>query len=424
MKHPRRAAVPFVLAALAVFASAAHAQQQDQVLAQQAQSQQEDRMSQPWYLGALLGYTHDSNVFRRDALKVSDGYTSAGLIGGLHWKPGRQHLYVDGNVENNHWNSQKQLDNTSHYVVGGLDWQTVEHLSGTLRYASRENLSDFAVPGTPADRNMERGQDASAIVRYGFVTPIGIEAGYRRGTLDYSITTDRNTTSDVVWVAGHYGVGMPLTLGVGLRSTKSDTPGYKPLLPFELFPPPNVQYGPVEPDKGDRKDIDFTATWQPSGVSVLTGRISYTREDHTAPSRPDLHGFSGQVTWDWKVTGKTTFRGTLVRDTGTETSFLSLEQIGLKGISFDNNHVSYLALAEAGWQATAKILVTAGLRYTNGVANTIAGSGYDVSTTRLRLGAQWEPTRHVSLACLVARETGNVSASATVYNCNAQFVMP
>jgi hypothetical protein len=404
MSHARRVAVP-----LALSLAACVAQAQDQ--------------ERPWYIGAHLGYTHDSNVFRRDADKISDSFTSAGVVGGLHWRPGRQHLYLDGNAENNRYSKLDQLDNTSHFVVTGLDWQTVEHLSGSFRYVSRKGLSDFSVIGTPEDKNIERGQDGSAVLRYGFVSQFGIEGGVARRKLDYSITTDRNTTSDAAWLGGRYGVGGPLTLGITARSTKGDTPGYKPLLPLELFPPPDVQYGPVEPDKSDRQDIDFTAVWQPSGLSLVTARVSLSREDHTAPSLPDVHGLTGQVTWEYKWTGKTTVRGSLIRDTGNETSFLSLEQIGLKGLSFNNNNINWTLLAAADWQATAKILVTAGLRYVDGKLYTITGQSYDNSTTRFRLAGRYFATRNVTLMCSVLRDTGSASASATVYNCNAEFIV-
>ena len=86
---------------------------------------------------------------------------------------------------------------------------------------------------------------------------------------------------------------------------QGDTPLYQPLIPLELIPIPTL--GPVEPDKMDRKDIDFTATWVPSGLSTVTGRLSVTREDHTAPSRGNFHGLTGGVTWDYKPTGKLSF---------------------------------------------------------------------------------------------------------------------
>ena len=106
-----------------------------------------------------------------------------------------------------------------------------------------------------------------------------------------------------------------------------------------------------------------SVTWEATGLSTLEGTISLTREDHTAPSRPDFSGVTGHVTWLYKPTGKTTFKTSIVRDTGTETSFLSLTSVGLEGLRFDNNRLNWTVLAQADWEATSKILVTPGVRY-------------------------------------------------------------
>jgi len=400
MTHPLRVVAPL---ALSFAACAVHAQDE-----------------QPWYIGARLGYSHDSNVFRRDNPHVSDNVTSAGILGGFHWRPGRQHLYIDGNADSNRYGTLKDLNNTSHSVTTGLDWQTVEHLAGNLRYASRQNLADYTSIATPAARNIVRGQDATASIRYGFVGDLGIEAGVGRRKADYTLTTENNTTSDVAWIGGRYAGGGQLELGVTARYTKGDTPGFRPLLPLDLTIVPTL--GPVEPDKADRKDLDFNVTWQASGLSTLQGTISLTREDHTAPSQPDFSGVTGHVTWLYKPTGKTTIRTSVVRDTGSGTSFLSLSTLGLQGLRFDNNTLNWTVLAEADWEATAKILVTPGLRYIRGTTDTTNGGSFTANTTRLTLAARYLFSRNVTFACNLLRDTGTSIASATVYGCTGEFV--
>ena len=377
---------------------------------------------QPWYIGASQAFTHETNVFRQEP-KLSDNISSTGVLGGFHWRPGRQHLYLDGHAEDNRYSDLKQLNNTSHSVVAGLDWQTVEHLSGTLRYVTRQSLSDYTVFGTPTDRNLERDQEAYAGVRYGFVAEYGVDGSVSRRKSDYTLTIDRNNTSDVGSVGLNWGTpGAPLTLRVGARVTKGDAPNYRPLLPFTLTNNIPV-FGPVEPDKIDRKDIDFTAVWVPSGASRLTGRVSLTRDNHTAPSRGNFSGVTGAATWDYQLTGKTTLRGSLIRDTGNEVSFLSLSQIGLAGLRSDNNSVDWTALLEAGWQATAKILVTASARYVHGTLDTIDGGGFGSNSNRVTLGASYTATRNITLGCSFLHDGGGTSTTASVYGCSAQFVL-
>lgn len=375
---------------------------------------------QPWYLGAKLGYTHDSNVFRREQ-GVSDNITSAGVLGGFHWRPGRQHLYIDADAQTNRYGELDQLNNTSHAVTTGLDWQTIENLSGSLRYTSRQHLGDFAVIGTPDAKNVVRAQDASASVRYGYVSALGVEAGLARREAEYTLTVERDTSADVAWVGARYGAGGQLVLGVTARVTNGETPNYRPLLPLDITVVPT--FGPVEPDDSDRRDLDFNATWQPSGRSTVTGRVSLTKEEHSAPSRADFSGVTGSVMWEYAATGKTTVRSSLVRDTGDETSFLSLSQLGLTGLRFDNNRLNWIAQVEADWQATAKVLVTGGFRYIRGTLNTVTGSSFSNNTNRLRLGARWQATRAASVGCDYLRDSGSATASANVIGCSADFVL-
>jgi hypothetical protein len=213
-----------------------------------------------------------------------------------------------------------------------------------------------------------------------------------------------------------------LTLGVAGRVTKGETPLYQPLLPLDLTNQIPV-LGGVEPDKMDRKDIDFTATWVPSGLSTLTGRISLTKVDHTAPSRADFNGVTGAVTWEYVPTGKTKIRSSLIRDTGNETSFLALTQLGLSSLRFDNNRLNWIAVLEGDWEATAKILVNGSLRYINGTLDTITGSSFNGNTIRLGLGARYLATRNITLGCNLVHDQGGSTFSASIYGCSASFVL-
>src|SRR4030095_10013740 len=109
-------------------------------------------------------YTHDTNVFRRNDPQLSDNILSAGVLGGFHWRPGRQHTSLDGAAAHHtHGDSRRPL------VAGALAWAPVERRSGSLRSVSRQALGDFAVAATPTAKNVERNQDATGSVRYGLL---------------------------------------------------------------------------------------------------------------------------------------------------------------------------------------------------------------------------------------------------------------
>jgi hypothetical protein len=378
----------------------------------------------PWHIGAAQSFTHDSNVFRNGGSEQSDTISSTSVFGGLNLTPGRQRLFVDGRAARNSYSDLKQLDNTSYSVTTGIDWQTIEHLSGNLRYSGRQALSDYTVIGTPDVKNIEKAQSASAGVRWGFTSALGVEANVEKRKIDYSVSNERDSTGESASVGVRWGGGGQLTLGVTARGSKSETPLYQPLLPL-LFTGGVPTLGPVEPDEGDRRDLDFSATWTPTGLSTLIGRISLTRDDHTAPSRADFHGVTGSVTWHYQPTGKTKFATSLIRDTGNETSFLSLTQVGLRGLRTDNNRLNWIALVEADWEATAKILVNGSVRYIRGTLDTVTGSSYGNNTSRFGLGARYLATRTITLGCNLAHEQGSSgSFRGNTAGCFGQIAIP
>ncbi|HEX6707035.1 MAG TPA: hypothetical protein VF169_19915 [Albitalea sp.] len=387
-------------------------------LAAAAAAHAEDR---PWYIGASQAFTHDSNVFRTVGSRTADTISSTSVLGGLDLNPGRQHLYLDAIASRNRFNKLDQLNNDSHSISGGLDWETVEHLSGHLRATSRQNLTDYTVIGTPEVKNIEKIQTASAGIRYGFTSVLGVEGRVEHRKVDLSVSNERDSTQRVGSLGLRYDPGGQLTFGTAVRVTKGDTPLYAPLLPLDVVPVPTL--GPVEPDEMDRKDIDFTVNWVPSGLSKVHGRISLSRENHTAPSRGDFHGVSGAVTWEYEATGKTKIRSSLIRDTGNETSFLALERLGLTNLRFDNNRLNWVALVEADWAATAKILVNGSFRYIRGTLDTATGSNFNSNTTKIGLSARYVPTRAVALGCNIGHEQGSNSFRSDVFGCFGQFVI-
>jgi hypothetical protein len=122
------------------------------------------------------------------------------------------------------------------------------------------------------------------------VSQLGLEAGASWRKLDYSLTTDRDNTSNVAWIGGRYGGGGPAHSRLAGRYTKTDTPGYRPLLPLDLFP--EGVLGPVEPDKADRKDLDFTVTWVASGSARSTLASATPRRTTPRPAPPDFDGIT------------------------------------------------------------------------------------------------------------------------------------
>lgn len=151
----------------------------------------------PYYIGVRQTFTHDSNVFRTRNNEVDDLVSSTGLLGGLDLNLGRQRIYLDATVDRNRHDERSELDNTSYSLTTGLNWETVERLSGQVRYTARQSLTDFGVLGAPRTKNIVETQHVLANARYGFVTRFGLEGGVEHRKIDYSASNERDTTQDV-----------------------------------------------------------------------------------------------------------------------------------------------------------------------------------------------------------------------------------
>src|SRR4051812_37690871 len=90
-------------------------------LAQSAHAQTDD--TTPFYIGGSLGVSHVSNVYRQPSTTNGDRVLSAGVLGGLDERLGRQHLKVDGSLQDNRYDKNRDLNNQSYSLRTALDWQ-------------------------------------------------------------------------------------------------------------------------------------------------------------------------------------------------------------------------------------------------------------------------------------------------------------
>jgi hypothetical protein len=380
----------------------------------------------PWYIGVSQNFTHHSNVYKSGTgADVSDTVSSTGVLGGLNLELGRQRLYADFTANSNKYQDQEQQDNNSYSLSTGLDWQTIEHLSGSVRLIGRRNLGDYGVATLPAYgvttpvRNVETIRQASISARYGFVSHLGLHGGVDDRSVKYSFTDERDTTSRAAYLGLRWGTpGSVLTLGVTGRVTKGESPRYRALIDPLI---PALGFGPVEPDESDRKDLDFSAIWTPSALSTITGRLSVTREDHTATTRSDFSGVTGELEWAYRPSDKLALTALLMRDTGDQTSFARLLP-NAPPSPVDQNRINTVFGLEAEYALTAKIKLNGSVRHTRGEVEGIGGRTFDTTANQFALGAQYQVLRTVSLNCNVSRESRR-GYSANVAGCGAQFVL-
>ena len=383
----------------------------------------------PYYVGIAQAFTHESNLFRvaSGLPETSDTFSTTSLLAGINQPISRQRLFADVAARYNRYQDNTQLNNTGYGVAVGLDWETIENLSGRLSYNLNNSLARFGADEGPAltTKNMERSQEFLARAQYGRSGLLSLEGIYSHRELDYSAPqfAFEEYKQDALSLGVLYRPSGLLTLGAAARHTTGK-------YPFAVETAPGI----FQQDDFRRNDVDLTAMWVPTGQSTVNARLSYTKVTHEAVTSRDVSGGTGAVSWDYRPTGKLAFTTALIRDTGAESSFYRPGQGGFGSIG-NNSQLSTSLLFRGLYDATAKIQVEANARYVerdlvntfalpSGAASSQAGSD---KFAELRLGVNYAPTRSVLLGCAVGYEKRGTSSTlsyrytANIASCSGQL---
>jgi hypothetical protein len=377
----------------------------------------------PYYIGAATSFTRDSNVFRvgESTPKDSDTITAVTLLGGFDQPIGRQRVYARGNVSRNEFADNPTLTNTSYGLKAGLNWETIERFAGDFTASANQSLARFNPDDGPSTTlgNTQRSEQLSANVRMGLVTQLSAYAGVSRRTLRFSADEfdSREFDQDSVNAGLRYRFSGLLTTGAGLRHSSSTYPSGIQTAP-----------GVFEEDDVVRDDFDLTATWVPTGASTVNGRVSFSYIDHLNIRESQRSNVTGLVSWNWRPTGKLSLVTSLSRETGEESTFLVLDDVTVN--SADYSRINTTLQSQLNYAMTAKIGLTARIRYSDRDLERMDGSGDGADQTSVvGLGVRWAPTRILSLSCDVSQEkrrsSGDLSTPYTfgTVGCSAQATL-
>lgn len=368
----------------------------------------------PYYIGVSQGFTHESNLRRTATNEISETISSTGVLAGVNQRFGRQRLRADASAQTNRYNTEDSLNNKSYGLSAELNWETIEFLSGTLKYTTRNSLTDFATATGGTILSDLTTDEATASARYGFTSYLALDAGFTHRKLKYANEelTDRNYSQDTINTGVNWIVGAKLTLGVAVRSTKGNTPEYR-VTPSA--PPAN--------DELKRRDVDLLATWIPSGFSTFNLRVSTTKETRSLATTGELSETTGLISWGYQPTGRLNFTTTLSRDTGAETTFAATSAEASRTQAVDNNRLSNSLSLETRYSLTGKSSLNASLRHRRGTQS-------DTSKETLKtylLGATYSPTRNITLACSVTRESRDIESNqaykTTITGCSGELAL-
>jgi len=376
----------------------------------------------PYYVGVTQAIGHDSNIKKAPGgspFVESDMYSSTGLVAGFDQPIGRQRVYANASVRRNAFQDFKNESNTGYGLAAGLDWSSVEHLSGNLLLGANRSLSYGTTSQAVSDQNIEKNNQLAARVQYGLAELTALEANYSHREVRYSSATysSSNLDQNALSLGAKHSLGGQLTIGAAVRATR----GHYTVYDF------------------DRNDIDLTANWVATGASTLSARLSYGRQDNSGAT-PDFSGVTGQLNWVYRPTGKLSFVTTLSRDTGAESGFFEYfdaqNQFTKATGATQYNRVTTALSVSANYAVTAKInanaLVRNARRSFDGIGAGLLGpipfTGSD-NLTVMTFGVTYEPTRNWLLGCSASREsrtqngTGSYAYGSTGASCSAQFVI-
>ena len=374
----------------------------------------------PWYVGLTQDFTHDSNVLGGvSGAEISDTISTTTLRGGVNVLFGRQRFYANAALNHQSYSDLSARNNNGYDLGAGLDWSTVERLSGSVTLNAGRRQADFNVGGVmPVTvSNLERSEDLNARVRLGADTQLAFDAGF--GQRRVSFTAPEFASREYRQDSGNLGLTYRpsgiLTLGTGVSAQRTK------------YRVPAI--GQTTPDRSDRQDVYVTATWVPTGASTVNARVNVGKTEYDQATAADFKGVTGSLGWVWRPTGLLNLTTSLSRDTGQESGFLQLAPGNTVSAS-DFSRVTNSLAVRAGYELTGKINLSAGVAYARRelVDGFTGVSGNDNSTT-LSAGATWAAMRTLSLGCNASRESrsasgaGSSSFDGNRFGCFGQFML-
>jgi hypothetical protein len=379
---------------LGVAASAAHAQ------------------SSPYYFGGGLGLTQVSNLYRQSDNTNSDTVTTATLLAGLDQGLGRGRIFGDASLQNNRYRRNSDLNNQSYTLKAGLDWATLERLSGTVSGSRTRALASYNVGNGVAlitKKNIEDTSSFDAVVRLGLVTRYSLEAsaGYRSRKFSAIEYSSLEYTQERASLGLYYQPSPALRLGVSPRLSNTVYPRY-------VF-----QNGSFQRSESRRTDLDLTGRWVPTAISTFDARISTGKSTLTSGVGRDFSGVTGRLSWNWQPSARWALNTAISRDTGLETSYFAT---GVGNLSSDQNRITTALQINGSYELSSKIALMAGASLAktdrSNAFLTQRADGFDRDTA-VNLSARYQYSRGIQFSCQINHQARGSSTPSYVYDANS-----
>ena len=257
----------------------------------------------PLFLTTSLSFEHDSN-FSRTPKASSETVRSLAVAAGLNKAHGRQNYMVYGQLTQNKYNRYGDLlDNDGKNVNAAFDTEIASNWKAGVGYRYNENLNAIQDNSSSLNqrvvRNMRRYRDVNGELRYGVSGRFAVVGSLDQNSLTYSAQRELDADQRSHGVRVQYNPSDLLSFGFGPRWVETDY--------LNRVRNRNVR---------DR-NLDFTTNWRVSGVSLLTGRLTWGKTRISdVPEESDA--FTGAVGWVYTPRGPLTYNVNWSRATDTD----------------------------------------------------------------------------------------------------------
>jgi hypothetical protein len=354
----------------------------------------------PYTFGATQSVSRESNLLRAesgqvlpDGLSRSDTVYTTVFQGGIDQPIGRQRLFGDASLRRTQFQRNSAYDSTGYRLAAGLDWATIQRLSGSLTLNAQRQLAQFSndEAGILARRNVEQTRQAESALRWGVSARLAAEAALTWRDVDFSVPefASREFRQGSVYVGLRQELSGAAWWSVGLRHARGTYPQFR-----------RAADGSFEADHFVRQELDLRAALRPSGASDLEARLGLGRTRYDSATSRDVSGLFGTLAWNWRPTGRLRLRTQWSRDPSQDSYFLDTV-FGRGTLSYDRVATTWQWRADhsltgktawyAAWGWTDRSLA----RSIEVGSLAVPASRSDDRTYQYAIGLRWQPTRSV-----------------------------
>lgn len=369
----------------------------------------------PYSIAATQSVSWESNLLRAESGQVvpeglsrSDTIYTTALQGGLDQPIGRQRLFGDGSIRRTQYQRNSVYDSTGYRLTAGLDWATIQRLSGTLTLNAQRQLAQFSndEAGILARRNVEQTRQAESALRWGVSARLAAEAALTWREVDFSAPefASREFRQGSIYLGLRHELSGAAWWSVGLRHATGTYPQFR-----------RAADGSFEADHFGRQELDLRATLRPSGASDLEARLGLGRTRYDSATSRDVSGLFGTLAWNWRPSGRLRLRTQWSRDPSQDSYFLDT-LFGRGTLSYDR--VATTLQLRADHSVTAKTSWYAAWGWTDrSLARSIEVPSLavpvlrsDDRTYQYVVGLRWQPTRGLLVGLDVNAEERRVGS--------------